>query len=111
MNGNALVTAIWAANFAGTAYLLRSQAGAPGALWCRSQVLIATTCLPFTLVGHYWTAAGFCAATLILLLGNWWKRKGRKVARQLGEKSRAVLAAIVERAREAGTPVPQGVRA
>jgi len=51
-------------------------------------------------------------ALLAWLLGkDWWNKRGRKAARELGAKSRAALAAVVARAREAGTPLPQGVRA
>lgn len=74
--------------------------------------LTAVTGLVLSLRHGYWAGAGFCAVTLALLLGDWWKRRGRKVAKALGLKSRAVIAGLVERAREAGpAPVPQGVRA
>ena len=112
MNGSTPVTLIWVANFAVTAWFLRGGAGAYGARWCRFQFLTATIGLVFTLAFRNWAAAGFCTLTLILLFGDWWRRRGRKVARQLGAESLAVLAAIVKRAREAGSaPVPQGAKA
>ena len=52
--------------------------------------------------------AGICAAVLAVLGRDWWKRKGRKAAGELGAKSRALVENLVERVREAGTPVPQG---
>jgi cobalamin biosynthesis protein CobD/CbiB len=59
-----------------------------------------------------WLAATFQAVLVIILLGwDWWNRNGKRVAKALGEKSRAALAAIVEKAREAGSPVPERVRA
>ena len=58
-----------------------------------------------------WGGAALCAAALAVLGRDWWNRKGRKVAKKLGAKSRAVLAAVVARAREAGTPLPEGARA
>lgn len=77
----------------------------------RTVALTATAGLIGSLRYGYWAGAGFCAGTLVLLACDWWNRRGRKAARKLGEKSRAALAAIVERMREAGKPVPQGVRA
>jgi len=61
-----------------------------------------------------WLDGGAEALILVLVLGpDWWNRRGRKVARAVGAKSRALLAAVVERAREAGSrsPVPEGARA
>jgi len=55
-----------------------------------------------------WDEVAFCAAALAVLARDWWNRKGRKVARQLGAKGRAVLAAVVAKARDAGTPLPEG---
>lgn len=78
-----------------------------GALGCG---LLAAEC---ALEGS-WFGAGWNAVLAAVLLGwDWWNRRGRKVAKLIGEKSRAVLAAVVERAREAGTrsPVPQGAGA
>jgi hypothetical protein len=67
--------------------------------------------VPLGILEGRWTDAGLCAGALIVLGWDWWNRRGRKVAKLIGEKSRALLAAIVERAREAGSPVPQGARA
>lgn len=113
MNGGTLVTAIWAANLAATALYLRVLAGTPDVRWRRFGVLTAVTGLVASLIAGNWVAAGFCVATLALLLRDWWRRRGRKVAKLVGAKSRAVLAAIVEKAREAGSPLPspEGVRA
>lgn len=63
------------------------------------------------LLSGRWDEVGLCAAALAVLARDWWNRKGKRVAKALGEKSRAVLAAIVARAREAGTPPPEGARA
>jgi hypothetical protein len=56
-------------------------------------------------------AAAFYAVALAVLAWDWWHRKGKRVAKAIGAKSRAVLAAVVARAREAGTPLPEGARA
>jgi hypothetical protein len=71
----------------------------------------AAGCLLAGLLTGRWDEAGYSAAALAVLAWDWWNRKGKRVAKAIGAKSRAVLAAVVERAREAGTPVPQGVRA
>jgi hypothetical protein len=73
--------------------------------------LTSVTGLVSSLAAGWWAGAGFCAATLLLLGRDWWNRRGRKAAKAIGEKGRAVLAAIVVKAREAGAPVPEGVRA
>jgi hypothetical protein len=65
-----------------------------------------------------WAAAAVCAASAILAAFLWWlsRRRRRKAPRSLGAKSRAVLAVLVRRAREAAKPrpvlrpVPGGVR-
>jgi len=51
----------------------------------------------------YWLAAGFCVATLALLLGDWWKRGGKRVAK--------LIAGLLEKVRDAGSPAPEGIRA
>lgn len=63
------------------------------------------------IVAGRWDEAGFCAAALAVLGWDWWNRKGKRAAMALGEKSRAALAAVVEKAREAGTPLPEGAGA
>ena len=112
MTAGAAVTAfICAAQFLGTAGCLHYR-DFPVMLR-RYTALSAAVGLAVTVQGGYWVAAGFCAGTLALLARDWWNRRGRKVARLIGEKGRAALAAVVERAREAGTrsPVPQGAGA
>lgn len=58
-----------------------------------------------------WDEAAFCAAALAVLGEDWWKRKGKRVAKALGERGRAVIAGLLEKVRDAGAPVPEGVRA
>jgi hypothetical protein len=109
VNAATLNAVIWAANFAMVAWFLRTQDGTSRDLGRWFEVVTASVGLVYLLVARDWAAAGFCAATLILLGWDWWNRGGRKAAKALGAKSRAALAAIVAKAREAGTPVPQGV--
>jgi hypothetical protein len=71
----------------------------------------AAGCLVAPLLTGQWDEAGCGAAALAVLAWDWWNRKGKRVAKAIGAKSRAVLAAVVEKWREAGTPVPQGARA
>jgi len=57
-----------------------------------------------------WFTVAWNAVLIAVILGtDWWNRKGRKAAKALGLKSRAVLAGLVEKAREAGAPLPEGV--
>ena len=59
-----------------------------------------------------WPGAAWNAAWVAVLLGrDWWNRKGRKTVKLLGVKAKAARDAIVRRAREAGTPPPEEVRA
>lgn len=59
-----------------------------------------------------WVGAAVSCALIAFLLGtDWWKRGGKKAAREIGAKSRAVLAAVIEKARDAGTPLPEGAGA
>ncbi len=113
MNTGTLVAGFGAANFAAAARYLRAPAAASDIWFHRVEILLVTTGLIATLAARNWVAAGFCVATLVLLARDWWNRKGRKSAKALGEKSRAALAAIVDRAREAGSPLPspEGARA
>lgn len=52
--------------------------------------------------------AGFCAAALAVLAWDRWNRKGKRAAKHVGEKSRALLAAVVERLKDVAVPVPEG---
>ena len=84
-------------------------------LWRQSRLIAASgSCFLLAecvLQGAWFGAASNAVLVAVLLGGDWWNRRGRKAARQLGAKSRAVLAAVIERAREAGTSLPEGVRA
>ena len=106
----ATAAVLWGVNLAAAAWFLYGP-WEPAAGWFRFTAVTAAIGLASSLIAGYWAAAGFCAVTLALLLGDWWRRKGKSVARQLGAKSRALLAAVVAKAREAGTPLPEGVRA
>jgi hypothetical protein len=103
--------ALWGADFTLAALYLRGHWGGPQPWWYWYTTLLTVIGLVFSLAAGDWAGAGFCVATLALLARDWWNRRGRKAAKAVGDKSRAVLAAIVVRAREAGTPVPEGVRA
>jgi hypothetical protein len=107
----------------GTLYGLASTAVCAG-FWARATgrerewKLLTSAGIGLLLLGcllhRAWFAAGVQALILALVLGpDWWNRRGRKAARTVGAKSRALLAAVVERAREAGSrsPVPEGARA
>jgi hypothetical protein len=109
--GATVAAVTWGAQFLGTAGCLHFRNFPVPLRWFTA--LTAAIGLACSVSGGYWLGAGFCAGTLVLLAWDRWNRKGRKVARLIGEKSRAVLAAVVERAREAGarSPVPQGVPA
>ena len=48
----------------------------------------------------------FGAAAIIIALTLWRRRKRKRALRQLGAKSRAAIAALVRRAREAAAPRP-----
>jgi len=101
-----LDTAIAAGNFAVVAWYLHAGTALP---WSRRlAAMTAAVILVGSALGGAWTAVIIAAAELLLLLRDWWNRKGRKVARQIGAKGRAVLAAVVAKAREAGTPLPEG---
>ena len=63
------------------------------------------------LAGSWFGAAWNAVLLVVLIAWDWRDRRGRKAARQLGAKSRALLAAVVAKAREAGTPLPEGVGA
>jgi hypothetical protein len=59
-----------------------------------------------------WQAgAGFCAGILVLLGGDWFRRNGRRVAKQLSEEARALAAGLAERLGETLEPAPEGARA
>jgi len=96
----------------GTAYLTCRMAGLPRRRFCLQWAVNAGCGLVIALFLRDWAGAGmFALSVLAALLWDWWNRESKRAAKVIGEKSRAVLAAVVERAREAGTPVPQGVRA
>jgi len=98
----------------GAAYGMSAYAAVKGR-WHRCRLLaalgtalIAVECA----LERDWSDAAWETAVLAVILGaDWWDRRGRKTAKQLGEKSRAVVAAIVAKAREAGTPLPEGAKA
>ena len=77
----------------------------------RATAMALLSGLALSLAAGYWLGAAFCVAALALLGADWWNRRGRRVARIVGEESRAVIAGLVEKARDAGSPVPQGARA
>lgn len=57
-----------------------------------------------------WFGAIWNVVLLAILLGHdWWNRRGRKVAKSLGARGRAVIAGLLERLRDAVEPVPEGV--
>lgn len=59
-----------------------------------------------------WQAAVLPAAIVAWVTGrDWWNRRGKRAARALGAKARAVRDGMLEKLREAGSPGPQGVRA
>ena len=109
MTAATLSAVIWGAQFLGTAGCLHYR-DFP-VLLRRYTALTAAAGVAVTVQGGYWVAAGFCTGTLILLACDWRKRRGRKIAKVIGEKGRAALAAVVEKAREAGTPLPEGAGA
>jgi hypothetical protein len=85
---------------------------------CRCRIPLRNVCvnwllgsgLQFALWGAfgYWSYASGAGLSAAIALVIWWrKRRDRKRAGPvLGAKSRALLAALVSRAREAGTPRP-----
>lgn len=99
--GYAVLSAAVAASFSGRARQWRLLSCAGAGLFLAKDALSGD-----------WLGVSMQSALLAWLLGSdWWKRRGRKVAKAIGEKSRAALAAVVARAREAGTPLPEGARA
>lgn len=59
-----------------------------------------------------WFGAVWNVVLLAILLGHdWWNRRGRKVAKALGEKGRAVITGLAEKLREVLEPVPEGAGA
>jgi hypothetical protein len=72
-------------------------------------VITVSFALYFGLLSVIGWAAWLSGTFLVIVLGrDWWDRKGKRAARELGLKSRARLAAVVEKAREAGSPLPEG---
>lgn len=108
MSANTWVAAAWVFCCASTAFRLYGPLPAPRDWWRRLVAGTSAFTLAPLLLARNWPAAGFCIAVLLMLGRDWWNRKGKRAARALGEKSRARLAAVVEKAREAGTPAPQG---
>lgn len=88
------------------------------AVLCRRRIPLRDVCgnwvlgsgLQFALWGAfgYWAYASGAGLSAAIALVIWYrKRRGRKRAGSvLGAKSRALIAALVSRAREAGTPRP-----
>ena len=75
--------------------------------WARYGALTFALSALLGVVERDWSVAAFCAGiAILLLLWDWWNGGGRKAARQVGDKSRALLAAVIEKAREAGSPLP-----
>lgn len=59
-----------------------------------------------------WPWAAWNACVIAVLLGwDWWNRKGKRAAKELGTKSAALVAGLVERVRDAGGAVPEGAGA
>lgn len=59
-----------------------------------------------------WFGAAWNAALLAVLLGwDFWDRKGKRAARSLGAKSRALVEGLAEKLRGALQPVPEGAGA
>lgn len=59
-----------------------------------------------------WFGAIWNVVLLVILLGHdWWNRRGRKAAKSLGARGRAVIAGLLARLRDAVEPVPEGVPA
>jgi hypothetical protein len=57
-----------------------------------------------------WLGAAWNALLAVVLLGwDWWNRKGRRVAKQLSEEARALVAGLAEKLRETLEPAPEGV--
>jgi hypothetical protein len=56
-----------------------------------------------------WFGVAIGAACIAFILGrDFWNKRGRKTAKVIGDKSRAVIAGMREKMRESA-PVPQGV--
>lgn len=112
MNGlslASLVTDGWAAVFVLVARGLRLPGGR--SWWRLSMALVVLVGLAGALAVRNWPAAEVCAATLILLTRDWWNRRGRRAAKELGAKSRARIEGLVGRTREVLQPSPQRVPA
>lgn len=63
------------------------------------------------LLGQWLNVAVLAVAIAIVLGSDWRNRRGRKVAKAIGERGRAVIAGLVEKVRDAGPPLPEGARA
>lgn len=58
-----------------------------------------------------WLMGASGAVALAVFGRDFWNRRGRRAAKALGARGRAVIAGLVEKVREAGSSVPQGARA
>jgi hypothetical protein len=62
-------------------------------------------------IERIWLGVAVNGALLALLGVDWWNRRGKRAAKALGARGRAVIAGLLERLRDAVEPVPEGVRA
>lgn len=58
------------------------------------------------LLMHAWIGAVISAANALFCLWMWWRRGGKRKLRALGEKSRALLARLIERMNDRIAPQP-----
>ena len=113
MIANAVFLAGAALNFTASGCYIARRAGREAASWPDENALWAAGfgmwALSFALDGQWPLAPffGFMAAgNLAIWLGRRHSRRRRRTLRELGAKSRARLAALVRRAREAAKPRP-----
>jgi hypothetical protein len=77
--------------------------------WRVLTIAANTAWLVSDLLYRDWFGVAVSAACLALVLGrDFWNKRGKRVARQLGAESRALVAGLVERVRETAAPVPEG---
>ena len=77
----------------------------------RWQWVITATGLVIEVLLRGWAAAAVTGGALVAIIGSdWWNRRGRKAARDLGAKSRARVGALLGALRDLGQPVPEGAR-
>jgi hypothetical protein len=106
--GLALGAAWGAAALAGTVLAVRGRI-LPSWRWFFGGS--AATALATSLLTGDWPEAALSAAALAVLGWDWWNRKGRRIAKALGARGRAVIAGLLERLRDAVEPVPEGATA